>query len=52
MLVFISVAPADKWESMSADVAESLRLIRESGLDHELTAMGTLIEGSRRRCSI
>ena len=30
---------------MSAEVAESLAIIRASGLSYQLTAMGTIVEG-------
>jgi len=31
--------------SVSSFVAEALRIIKRSGLKHELTAMGTIVEG-------
>ncbi len=46
MLAEISVTPIDKTnEGFSKYVAQSIRIIRESGLDYRLTAMGTIIEG-------
>ncbi len=45
MLAEISVAPADHWDHMSPYVAESLQLIKNSGLDYQLGPMGTVIEG-------
>lgn len=46
MLAELSVAPMDKGaEGLSAYVAQAIRIIQESGLDYELHAMGTLIEG-------
>lgn len=45
MLAFISVAPTDHWEHMSPHIAKVLRLVQASGLDYELGAMGTCIEG-------
>jgi uncharacterized protein (TIGR00106 family) len=40
-----SMYPLDKGESLSSYVARSLDIIDKSGLDYELHAMGTLIEG-------
>ncbi len=45
MLAEFSVAPAGLKSGMSEYVAGILKLIRESGLDHELHAMGTIVEG-------
>lgn len=46
MLAEISVFPLDKGDSgLSAYVAESIEIIKASGLDYEIHAMGTLIEG-------
>ncbi len=46
MLAFFSVTPIDKnGENLSEYVAHSLTLIKESGLDYQLTAMGTIVEG-------
>ena len=47
MIVAFSVAPAsaDPDEGMSAAVAESVRVVRESGLPNETNSMFTLIEG-------
>jgi uncharacterized protein (TIGR00106 family) len=46
MLAELSVFPLDKGgEGLSAFVAESIKIIRESGLDYEMHALGTLIEG-------
>lgn len=46
MLVELSVFPLDKGDSgLSQYVAESIKIIQESGLDYEIHAMGTLIEG-------
>lgn len=41
----MSLVPMDAGESVSEHVAECLRLIDASGLDYELHAMGTIIEG-------
>ncbi|MBM4328902.1 MAG: MTH1187 family thiamine-binding protein [Deltaproteobacteria bacterium] len=46
MLVELSVFPLDKGaEGLSAYVADSIRIIEESGLEFEVHALGTLIEG-------
>ena len=46
MLAELSVVPLDKGhEGLSRWVSQNIRIIRESGLDYELHAMGTLIEG-------
>ena len=45
MLVFMSLYPLDKGSSLSKYVARSLDIIDSSGLDYQLTSMGTLIEG-------
>jgi uncharacterized protein (TIGR00106 family) len=46
MLAELSVVPLDKGaKGLSFYVAQSLKIIEESGLDYEIHAMGTLIEG-------
>lgn len=45
MLVSFAMIPLDKGPHFSDIVAKSLKIIRESGLPYELTAMSTLIEG-------
>ena len=46
MLAEISISPLDKGaEGLSRYVAGTIRIIQESGLDYEMHAMGTLIEG-------
>ncbi|WP_456476441.1 MTH1187 family thiamine-binding protein [Oceanithermus sp.] len=44
VLMEFAVFPTDKGESVSAYVARVLRVIRESGHPHQLTAMGTIVE--------
>ena len=39
-----SIFPTDRGESVSADVSEVIRMVRESGLDYRLTSMGTIVE--------
>jgi uncharacterized protein (TIGR00106 family) len=46
MLAEISVFPLDKGGSgLSEYVSQSIKIIRESGLDYEMHALGTLVEG-------
>jgi uncharacterized protein (TIGR00106 family) len=46
MLAELSVFPLDKGgDGLSRYVAESIEIIEASGLDYEVHAMGTLIEG-------
>ena len=44
VLVEFSMFPLDQSDSLSAHVSQLIELIRESGVDYRLTAMGTLIE--------
>jgi len=46
MLAELSVSPIDKGsEGLSKYVAEAVKIIAASGLDYEVHALGTLIEG-------
>ena len=45
VLLEMSITPLGKGESVSQYVAECVRLVEESGLDYELHAMGTIVEG-------
>ncbi len=45
ILAEFSITPIGVGESLSEYVAECMKIVRESGLPHELTAMGTIIEG-------
>ena len=45
MLVFLTIAPFGKGESLSEDVAAVLDLIDKSGLPYQVGPMGTTIEG-------
>ena len=45
ILAEFSITPIGAGESLSAYVAECMKIVRESGLPHELTAMGTIVEG-------
>ncbi len=44
VLLEFSMFPLDQGDSLSAHVSQLIELIRESGLDYRLTAMGTLVE--------
>jgi uncharacterized protein (TIGR00106 family) len=44
VLMEFSIFPTDKGESVSAHVSEVIRMIRDSGIDHRLTPMGTIVE--------
>jgi len=45
VLVFVSMTPLDKGESVSQYVARVVDIIDKSGLDYVLTPMGTIVEG-------
>ncbi|HAF71392.1 TPA: hypothetical protein DCL37_08680 [Candidatus Acetothermia bacterium] len=45
MVCEFSVVPLGTGESISEQVAKCLKLVRESGLPHQLTPMGTILEG-------
>ncbi len=44
VLMEFSMFPTDQGESVSAQVSEVVRMVRESGLDYRLTPMGTVVE--------
>lgn len=45
MLVAVAISPVGTGEELSADVAEVIRVIRESGLPNRTNSMSTEIEG-------
>lgn len=45
VIVEIAIFPTDKGESVSPYVARAIKIIRASGLPHEMNPMGTCIEG-------
>jgi uncharacterized protein (TIGR00106 family) len=45
VLLEMSITPLGKGESVSTFVAECVELVERSGLDYELHAMGTIVEG-------
>ncbi len=44
-LVAVAISPVGTGEELSADVAEAIRVIRESGLPNRTNSMSTEIEG-------
>ena len=44
VLIEFAIFPTDKGDSVSSEVSKVINLIRESGYNYQLTAMGTLIE--------
>jgi uncharacterized protein (TIGR00106 family) len=46
MLLELSVIPLGRGHSISADVADLMKIIDASHLDYRLTATGTILEGS------
>ncbi len=44
-LVFVSMTPLGKGESVSQYVAKVVDIVDRSGLDYVLTPMGTIVEG-------
>lgn len=46
MLLELSVIPLGRGRSISEDLADLLQIIDASGLDYQLTATGTILEGS------
>ena len=45
MIAEFSVIPIGVGESLSHYVAECVKVVQASGLDHELTPMGTIVQG-------
>jgi uncharacterized protein (TIGR00106 family) len=45
VLLEMSITPLGKGESVSGYVAKCVALVQASGLDYELHAMGTIVEG-------
>ena len=46
MLLELSVIPLGRGRSISADLADLMKIIDASGLDYRLTAAGTILEGT------
>lgn len=45
MLVFFSISPLGQSESVSKPVSQMIDLIAKSGLEYQVTPMGTIFEG-------
>jgi uncharacterized protein (TIGR00106 family) len=45
VLVEFSVTPLDKGESVGEYIARCIKIVEQSGLPFQVTAMGTMIEG-------
>ena len=45
VIVDFSIFPLDKGESVSVYVSRAVKIIKESGLSHQLGPMGTCVEG-------
>lgn len=46
-MAYVSITPLGDGESVSRYVARAVKVIKESGLEWELTPMGTIIEGEK-----
>ena len=44
VLLEFAMFPTDRGESVSKEVSEVIRMIRDSGISYQLTPMGTIIE--------
>lgn len=49
MLAEFSVSPVGSGVHMGKEVAKAVKVVKESGLDYQLTALGTLVEGDRNK---
>lgn len=45
MVALFSIAPMGTGVRVAKEVTDAIRVVEESGLDYQVTAMGTLIEG-------
>lgn len=46
-MAFVSITPLGDGESVSQYVSRAVKVIKESGLDWQLTPMGTILEGDK-----
>ncbi|MGD9807710.1 MAG: MTH1187 family thiamine-binding protein [Deferribacterales bacterium] len=46
-MAFVSITPLGDGESVSQYVSRAVKVIKESGLDWQLTPMGTVLEGDK-----
>ena len=47
MLAEFSVVPMGSGAHLNKEVARAIQIVKESGLDYEITSMGTIVEGNR-----
>ena len=45
MIVEFDTYPVGKESGLGQDIAKVAKVVKSSGLDHQLTAMGTIVEG-------
>ncbi|MBS3813622.1 MAG: MTH1187 family thiamine-binding protein [Candidatus Acetothermia bacterium] len=45
MIVEFDTYPVGQEEGLGPEIAKAIKIVKESGLDYQLTAMGTLLEG-------
>lgn len=48
MLAEFSVVPMGNQAHMGREVAQAIKIVKQSGLPYQVTAMGTIVEGSRQ----
>ncbi len=46
MLAEFSVTPIGGGPHLSKEIAKAVKIVKESGLEYQVTAMGTLVEGN------
>lgn len=46
MVLELTIIPRGKGRSTSEDIANLVKIIEDSGLDYQMTAFGTLVEGT------
>lgn len=49
MLVQVNITPVGSGEHLAESVSKVIEVIAESGMDYQVTAMGTLVEGPADR---
>ncbi|MFN3995949.1 MAG: MTH1187 family thiamine-binding protein [bacterium] len=48
-LTLVSITPIGKDEGVSKYVAKAFKVIKNSGLPHQLTSMGTIVESQKNQ---
>ncbi len=46
MVLELTIIPRGRQRSISGDIADLVEIIEDSGLDYQMTAFGTLVEGT------